>query len=431
MINLNLFINKKWILHFYAIYKTKLYLLNFLILLFVSALSIFAQNNQVTMDTAIQQAGTEIKRHLFPGAVIALTNIASDSPVLSDYIMEELMLTLMENDSITVLDKNALNRALALNEINFQLSGNVSDETQVSIGNLVNANLIVKGAMSVNPNGNYRFRISLLNITTSNEILQFERQVIKDNRINTLLSAASRTELRINNNPVAANEFIFRAGQYSAANSYANAISDYTEAIKFNPANIAHIYALRGTTYWINGDMDKAIEDLSESIRRQPGESTYIYYVRARVYAAKGSFDRALEDCNIVIQRSPSQHIAYMLRALIYIETREYNNALRDANAIINSMPDDLIILSRGYTLRSVANMYLRNYQNALADIGYAIQHDPSNPDNYGNRGIINLRFLDNYDQAVNDFETASQLDPQNHAFQNYLRMARRARDAP
>jgi tetratricopeptide (TPR) repeat protein len=380
--------------------------------------SLLAQNNDLSLDAAIAAASKEIEKRIAPGASVAVSNIISGSAVLSDYIIEELFVLLMENEEISVIDKNTLNRMLVRAEAKWQLSGNISDRTQVSIGKLVDADHVVSGFFSVD--SRYcRFRLSLFDVSLSKETGFFDQQVVKDNRVNTLLAAAKPVEKGINMNPLTAGEYSERADIYGNMGDYDRAIMDYSEAIKRNPKNIVILYGLRGCLYLAKKDYDRAVNDLSEAIRRNPN-FMFVYYVRSRTYAFNREYDKALADCNIIIERTPNEVSSYISRGYVYVETGEYEKAIIDADTAINLDSDD----SAGHAIRGVANMHLKYYQRALADMNRAIQLDPSNPDGYGNRGIIYFRTGD-YVRAVADFERAYQLAPGDSGIRAWLERVR------
>jgi curli biogenesis system outer membrane secretion channel CsgG len=60
--------------------------------------------------------------------------------------MEELEFQLVESGKFKIVDRKSLE--VIRSERNFQMSGEVSDESAVSIGNLLGAHIVITGALS-------------------------------------------------------------------------------------------------------------------------------------------------------------------------------------------------------------------------------------------------------------------------------------------
>ena len=120
--------------------------------------------NTVPLDQAIQEAAKDIEDNVQAGQIIAVFNFSSPAEQFSEYVLEELSDRLVNGRKLTVVDRKELD--LIRQEENFQLSGEVSDESAQSIGKKLGAQLIVSG--SINAVGNvYRFRIRTLVVETA------------------------------------------------------------------------------------------------------------------------------------------------------------------------------------------------------------------------------------------------------------------------
>jgi len=96
--------------------------------------------------------------------IIAVLSFNSASNTISSYIIEELLLALASSSHFTVVDRQRLD--IIRIEENFQLSGEVSDETQQSIGKKLGAQYVITGSLQAMGN-NYRFRVVPLNVETA------------------------------------------------------------------------------------------------------------------------------------------------------------------------------------------------------------------------------------------------------------------------
>jgi len=79
-----------------------------------------------------------------PGkSVVAILNVTSNDTKLSEIAIDELELNLVDSKNFTIVDRNRLDQIRR--EQNFQLSGEVSDDSAVSIGNMLGANIVLVG----------------------------------------------------------------------------------------------------------------------------------------------------------------------------------------------------------------------------------------------------------------------------------------------
>ncbi|MDR2094802.1 MAG: DUF1566 domain-containing protein [Treponema sp.] len=118
----------------------------------------------VPLDQAIQTAAGAIDGGLEKGVKIAALNFSSPSEQLSGYVLDELSGHLVNARNLVVVDRTELD--LLRQEEQFQMSGEVSDESALSIGQKLGAQFIVSGGLSSMGNA-YRFRIRVLNVETA------------------------------------------------------------------------------------------------------------------------------------------------------------------------------------------------------------------------------------------------------------------------
>jgi TolB-like protein len=116
------------------------------------------------LDAAIQQASKEINDSLPQGTKVALLNFTSSSDVFSDYVLEEMSIALVKGRKLVVVDRKEID--LIRGEMNFQMSGEVNDESAQEIGKMLGAQSIVSGSL-VNMGESYRFRIKVINVLSA------------------------------------------------------------------------------------------------------------------------------------------------------------------------------------------------------------------------------------------------------------------------
>jgi TolB-like protein len=137
----------------------------------------------VSLDRAIQAAAQNIEAALERGSKVAVLNVNSDSESLADYIIEELTGTLVNGKKLVITDRKNLD--LIRKEMQFQLSGDVSDESMQAIGKMLGAEYIVSGSFA-NLGGTFRFRVRTVNVTTAVIETQSSAAVLADSQIGFL-----------------------------------------------------------------------------------------------------------------------------------------------------------------------------------------------------------------------------------------------------
>jgi TolB-like protein len=95
---------------------------------------------------ALELSGRVIAESLDSGASIAVISITAPDSFEGDYALEELTLLLVRTRKFRVVERRNLDAIRA--EQQFQLSGEVDDETAVSIGHLIGAAFVITGGIS-------------------------------------------------------------------------------------------------------------------------------------------------------------------------------------------------------------------------------------------------------------------------------------------
>jgi formylglycine-generating enzyme required for sulfatase activity len=123
-----------------------------------------ASGSVISLDKAIEIAAQTIGGALSEGTTAAVINFSSPAPELSDYVIEELMGRLIRDGKLVVVDR--ANLELISGEMDFQLSGEVSDESAQAIGKKLGAQYIITGSLTA-LGDNFRFRMYALNVESA------------------------------------------------------------------------------------------------------------------------------------------------------------------------------------------------------------------------------------------------------------------------
>ena len=125
-------------------------------------------NALTAVEDAVKRAGEKLVGSLQENARLAVLNISADDETLAAKIMDDLELQLVESGKFTVVERKYLDTLRA--EQNFQLSGEVSDVSAVSLGSMSGANIVITGALS-GTTGARRLNLTPLDVQSAAIIL--------------------------------------------------------------------------------------------------------------------------------------------------------------------------------------------------------------------------------------------------------------------
>jgi tetratricopeptide (TPR) repeat protein len=113
--------------------------------------------------------------------------------------------------------------------------------------------------------------------------------------------------------------YYIRGLTFAAKKEYAQAIADYSEAIKYEP-DYPHAFNKRGQAHLVNADFDNAVEDFKELIRLNKKYSQdntmaekYLadaHMKRGMAYYEKGDYARAIPDFEEFLKFAPDNSTA-------------------------------------------------------------------------------------------------------------------------
>ena len=139
------------------------------------------------LDLAIRDATDNINERVPNGNKLAIINIASNHQLLSDYIITELYENIVNDDVFKLVDRQQLDVIRA--EQNFQISGEVSDDSAQSIGQMLGAQTIITGMVS-QIGRQWRIQIRALEVQTAMVQGQFNKNIASTGIIVDLTSGS-------------------------------------------------------------------------------------------------------------------------------------------------------------------------------------------------------------------------------------------------
>jgi hypothetical protein len=116
-----------------------------------------------SLTEALYQSCGELSENIPGRPSIAVISIACADPAEGEFAVEELTLFLVNSKKYSIVDRRNLDFIRA--EQNFQLSGEVDDDTAVSIGHLIGAAMVITGTISPYNEAKY-LRLKALDVET-------------------------------------------------------------------------------------------------------------------------------------------------------------------------------------------------------------------------------------------------------------------------
>jgi tetratricopeptide (TPR) repeat protein len=132
-------------------------------------------------------------------------------------------------------------------------------------------------------------------------------------------------------------------------------------------------------------------------------------------YAKK--YQWAIGIYTVLVTINPFDATAYLNRSWAYLEVKKYQKAIRSADRVISLSTKFSRLVSKAnlamaYTNRGAANAnYFKEYERAIQDFDCAIELNPNNILAYSNRGITYYN-LKEYRRAIQNFDRALELNP-------------------
>ena len=154
-------------------------ILVFAVLIFLAAI-VHAQ----TLNSAIEEAANEISERLPERTTVVVINFQSDSERLTDYVIDELNGKIANIGKIRPVERRLLNELRS--ELNFNMSGEVSDESAQNIGRMLGSRYIILGSIDF-IGSQYRIRFRAITTETASIEYSFFQNIRNDAVLESLL----------------------------------------------------------------------------------------------------------------------------------------------------------------------------------------------------------------------------------------------------
>jgi len=223
-----------------------------------------------------------------------------------------------------------------------------------------------------------------------------------------------------------ATEYHSRGVKYAGEGNYDLAILDLTEAIRLERNN-AYVYGSRAEVHLNKKDNVRAIIDYTDALRLgllvDAGDvlGASVYFSRGVAYSRKGSHKKALEDFKKALSLNPNdedihKNIKITEDNLSHISESQLRYREANLDCEIEDMKRKIQIEE---CERTIENYKLKRKQG-IEKYTEELCIDPNSASAYYNRGV-EYSALSMYNEALEDFERAVNLEPSNNSYREAL----------
>ncbi|MEN6350358.1 MAG: tetratricopeptide repeat protein [Syntrophomonas sp.] len=193
--------------------------------------------------------------------------------------------------------------------------------------------------------------------------------------------------------------------------NYEDALHHFEEAASLNPSESAY-YDWQGSCLYYLVAFDEALPAFNKALALEPYYTTYEY--KGVCLAALDRLEEALAAFEQSIALHPYQN-NYFWKAAVLVDLQEFNQAADTylTVAVLNGISDENKALAYN---NAAYVLYLgQNYAAAMTAAENGLALKPDKPNLYKNKGLI-LEAQGNYDEALENYNRALQIDPENEA---------------
>ena len=141
------------------------------------------------LQTALKETAEQFSASLKEKSVVAIIGIHSESPALSEFMLDELTAQLVKLKKLTIADR--ANLEAIKKEMSFQLSGEVGDESIQQLGAKIGAETVIQGTLKqLGKSAQYTLTIRALDVTTA-AVTDMYRANVEPNKVEKAMLEAA------------------------------------------------------------------------------------------------------------------------------------------------------------------------------------------------------------------------------------------------
>jgi len=217
-------------------------------------------------------------------------------------------------------------------------------------------------------------------------------------------------------NPENPQTLVRYAKLYLIVKDYMKSFEYANNAIKYD-ASLYTPYFVKALCYTETGDSIRAIKELQKTVNLN--SEFYDAYQMLGVLCTKTNDSLAISYFKIAQKLKPQSIEAHYALGYYYQENTKYDEAINEYNFIINNI--DSTFSQAYYNIGYVNLVYLENYKEAVNNFKLAINYNQNNPDSYYNLGF-SYEKIGKKEKAKEFFEKALKLNPEHELSINGLK---------
>ena len=206
---------------------------------------------------------------------------------------------------------------------------------------------------------------------------------------------------------MAAYSFADKADWYLIFNAYDGAVTYYTKAINYDPANYQY-YLDRAYSYLELERYEKALIDVNKVLELKP-ELWEALILQSVLYQKTKQYSLAVKTYTkaLTLKSDSNETDIYLARGVAYYSLKEYDKAIADFDTAIAMNPEN----SDAYSNKAFCYFEQKQYNKALELFDYAVKLAPKTYENYEGRAMVYYEMKE-YQKAVDDMQKAVKLAP-------------------
>jgi len=398
--------------------KSILIILLFSDLFIFSCASTKTSSTAITLNDALEKSAIELADMLPQGSRVAIVNFDFNKPELSGYLIDETGGYLYGSKKLKVVTRKNLD--LIMKELDWNMSGYVSDETAQGIGKMLGAEIIISGAL-VDRGNDYRLRLTAIQTETA-LVMGSSQSIVRNDKIIRNLLATVQTGKEVSSKMtvfIDDADTAFSDGYLAyMKGDYDIAITNFTKAIGLNPM-FAYAYLYRGIAYEAKGYLKQALDNINRSIELYP-KFDRAYFYRGKIHASSKNYQMAIYDYSQAIAFNQNDAEYYHRRGEIYGLLERFDLEMADYNKSILLKP----VNAEVYYLRGTAYSVRGDYNSAIADLTKSIEYDRNYVEAYSYRAVI-YTLHGQFFQAIEDCNQVLKINPRHQQTLELLELIR------
>jgi tetratricopeptide (TPR) repeat protein len=168
----------------------------------------------------------------------------------------------------------------------------------------------------------------------------------------------------------------------------------------------------KGNQYANEGLYKSAVDAYNQSLQLD-GRNAKVFTYRGVAQEHLGSYDAAMKDFEQALNLNPNESGSWQGKAATYIDTNEYHQAIKSADRAIELAKTPADKVENAYLLKGFALNRLEQYDDALQDFDKAIEIDPKRLDLWQNKAY-SLTKLGRFVEVLKCYEVMTGIDPKN-----------------